>query len=151
MNDEIAELLEAAMFKEVASAALYRKSAGMTDDPAAATLLRELAGTEEKHLDSLKNLPLEAFIDSLETKSRLADLLVSAHLKAPDELAGADLTDTVLFAIKREAESVSFYSDLMGVFSTETAKSLCRFLAHQEMGHKLRLELLYDNIVHIDD
>jgi rubrerythrin len=50
-----------------------------------------------------------------------------------------------------EAESVSFYTGLMGVFSDESAKNLCQALAWQEMAHKAKMELLYDRIVYPED
>jgi rubrerythrin len=151
MNDEVTDILETAMLKEVASAAMYRQAVAMTDDPAAATLLRELAVEEEEHLALLKNMKPETFLESPVAKLRLADLRVADHLKAPDELPGADLTGSLLFAIKQEAESVTFYTDLMGVFSDAMAKKLCQALARQELAHKLQLELLYDRIVYIED
>jgi rubrerythrin len=151
MNDEVADILETAMLKEVASAAMYRQAVVMTDDPAAATLLRELAAEEGEHLAMLQNLKPEAITESPVAKSRLTDLKVADHLKAPDELPGADLTGSLLFAIKREAESVVFYTGLMGVFNDAMAKKLCQALARQELSHKLQLELLYDRIAYYED
>lgn len=146
MNDEIADLLETAMMKEVASSAMYRQASAMTDDPAAATLLKELAAEEDQHLTLLKNFKPENLADSPVIWSRLTEVKIADHLKAPDELPGADLTGSLLFAIKREAESVAFYTGLMGVFRDALAKKLCQALARQELAHKLQLELLYDRI-----
>ena len=151
MNDQVAEIIETAMLKEVASAALYHKAAGQTDDPAAAALLRELAEAEEKHLTVLKNLSPEALIYSMESTAKISELKQSDHLKAPDELAGADLTGTLLFAIKQEASSVIFYKDLSGVFSDDTARKLALTLAEQELGHQQKLEQIYDRVIYIEN
>jgi rubrerythrin len=151
MNDEVAEILETAMLKEVASAATYRQAATAASEPAVATLLEELAAEEGHHLVVLKSLKPEQFYDTPVSRARVADLKVSDHLKAPSELQGAELTETLLFAIKREAESVAFYAGLMGLFGDESAKNLCQALAWQEMAHKAKLELLYDQIVHGED
>ena len=151
MNEEIAEILDTAMLKEVASEAMYRQAAAMASEPSVATLLGELADEEEHHLAVLKNLKPENIIETPVLKTRMADLKLSDHLKAPSELPGAELTESLLFAIKREAESVTFYTELMGLFSDETAKNLCQALAWQELAHKAKLELLYDNIEYAED
>ena len=151
MNDEVSEILETAMMKEVASSAMYRQAVAMTDDPAAATLLRELAAEEDEHLALLKRFKPEVLISSTVTRSRLNEVKSASHLKAPDELPGADLTGTLLFAIKREAESFTFYADLTGVFRDAQAKKLCQALARQELAHKLQLEMLYDRIAYYED
>jgi rubrerythrin len=151
MNQEVSEILETAMMKEVASAAMYRQAATMAPEPAVATLLEELAEEEGHHLAVLKNLNPENIRKTPLFESRMVDLKLSDHLNAPSELPGAELTESLLFAIKREAESVAFYSDLMGVFSDENAKNFCQALAWQEMAHKAKLELLYDRIVYQED
>ena len=151
MNAEVAEILEAAMLKEVASAAMYRQAATLAPEPSVVTLLAELAEEEGHHLAVLKNLDPGNIKKTEAVTSRLADLTLSDHLNAPSELPGAELTEALLFAIKREAESVEFYSGLMGLFGDESAKNLCQALAWQEMAHKSKLELLYDRIVYTED
>jgi rubrerythrin len=151
MNEEISEIMETAMLKEVASSAIYRQAAALSPEPAVTTLLEELAEEEDHHLAVLKNLNPENVKTTPIMKNRVADLKISDHLKAPSELAAAELTETLLFAIKREAESVGFYTELMGLFGDESAKNLCQALAWQEMAHKAKLELLYDHIVYAED
>ena len=84
-------------------------------------------------------------------KAAVTDLKLSDYLKGPEELNGADLTDTLLFAIKREAESAAFYIDLMDIFSERQAKDYCQVLADQELGHKGRLESLYSRIAYLEN
>jgi rubrerythrin len=151
MNDEIAEILETAMLKEVASATMYRKAAAMASEPSVATLLEELAEEEGHHLAVLKNLEPEKIRNTPVLEARVSDLKLSDHLKAPLELTGAELTEALLFAIKQETESVAFYTGLMGLFGDESSKNLCQALSWQEMAHKAKLELLYDSIVYVED
>ncbi len=151
MNEEVSEILETAMLKEVASAAMYRQGTMVASEPAVTTLLEELADEEGRHLAVLKNLDPANIKETPALKTRIADLRLSDHLKAPSELPGAELTETLLFAIKRESESVAFYTGLMGLFTDEDAKNLCQALAWQELAHKAKLELLYDSIVYAED
>jgi rubrerythrin len=150
MNEEVSEILETAMLKEVASAAMYRQAAAKASEPATAALLEGLADEEGHHLAVLKNLSPDNIKDTPILKLRAADLKLSNHLKAPSELPGAELTEALLFAIKSEADSVNFYTGLMGIFTDESAKNLCQALAWQEMAHKAKLELLYDSIVYAE-
>jgi len=151
MNEEVSEILETAMLKEVASAAMYLQAATVASEPAAAALLKELGEEEGQHLAVLKNLDPANIKETPVMKARIADLRLSDHLEAPSELPGAELTETLLFAIKRESESVEFYTGLMGLFSDENAKNLCQALAWQELAHKAKLELLYDSTVYAED
>jgi rubrerythrin len=49
--------------------------------------------------------------------------------------------------MKREQQSVEFYSRMMGMMRDETAKHLCERLVHEELKHKLKLEMLYDDML----
>ena len=53
---ELTELLDEAMYKEIASQAFYIAGQSKTQNPAAKVLMKELAEGELKHLQWLKNL-----------------------------------------------------------------------------------------------
>jgi len=151
MNDEISELLEAAMYKEVAANAFYGQAAKNTDDPGARKLLSELAGAELKHLSDLKKLSQDR-IDRLEWHSqKVTDLKMSEYLTGGDKLRGAGLQDIIIFAIKQEQMAIEFYSRMMSVFRSREAKKLCLRLVQEEMGHKLKLESFYDDFIYYED
>jgi len=61
MSDELTDLLDAAMYKEIASQAFYVAGQNKTQDPAAKALMKELAEEELKHLQWLKAIPLFGF------------------------------------------------------------------------------------------
>jgi rubrerythrin len=54
MPDELTELLDTAIYKEIASEVLYSAAQGKTDDPGAKALLKELAAEEKGHQSRLK-------------------------------------------------------------------------------------------------
>lgn len=56
MRDELTELLDAAIYKEIASQAFYIAGQKKTQDPGAKALMKELAEEELKHSQWLKNL-----------------------------------------------------------------------------------------------
>jgi len=79
------------------------------------------------------------------------NLRISEYLTGGETLEGAGLQDTLTFAMKREQQSIEFYSKLMSVMRDEAAKRLCEGLVHEELKHKLRLEIFYDDFFYGED
>jgi len=146
MPDELTELLDTAIFKEVAAEALYTASQNKADDPAAKVLMKELAKAEAGHAAKLKRLKEKGFTRRDWHPERVTDLKVSDYLTGGDTLEGAGLQDTLIFAMKREQSSIDFYTRLTGIVTDGNAKKLCESLVHEELKHKLRLETLYDDL-----
>jgi rubrerythrin len=145
MEEEIHQLLDAAISKETASQALYAQLQNKTDDPGARQLMKELEADEKSHARWIAKLRDSSDPTSW-TKKPVSDLGISEQLNAPSVLEGAGLQDTLIFAMRREQSSVEFYSRMMAVTRAESGKKLCLRLVNQEMSHKLKLELLYDNL-----
>lgn len=145
MLDEFHDVLDSAIYKEIASEAFYTAMQSKTQDPGAKELMRELAEEEKKHslwikaLRDRKTLPLTS-------SGHVPNLKISDYLTAPENPEGSNLQDTLIYAMKREQQSLEFYSTLMGVLRNVTAKRLCLKLVNQELRHKLKLETIYDNL-----
>jgi rubrerythrin len=151
MPDELTEVLDTAIYKEVASQAVYEAAQQQTTDPAARELLKELASQEVGHAEKLKRLKERGAAQSFWHRDKVADLKISGYLTGGETLEGAGLQDTLIFAMKREEESVAFYRKMMGAMREEEAKQLCASLANEELGHKKRLEVLYDQLFYGGD
>ena len=147
MPGEVAELLDTAIYKEIASQAFYIAGQDKTDDPGARALMKELAQEELRHAQWLEALKEKGLGDEGWYRDKVANLLISEYLTGGDSLEGAGVQDTLLFAMKREQQSVEFYSRAMGAMRDETAKYLCERLVHEELKHKLKLEMLYDDML----
>ena len=146
MPDELSEVLDSAIYKEIASQAVYEAAQQKTDAPGARELLKELARQEVKHAEKLKNLKQKGLAKQQWYQKKITDLKISDYLTGGATLEGAGLQDTLIFAMKREDESVDFYRKMMGMMRAEEAKQLCAGLANEELGHKMRLEILYDQL-----
>jgi len=147
MRDEVTELLDTAIYKEIASQAFYIAGQEKTDDSGARLLMEELAQEELKHARWLEALK-EKGLDSQDCqRDKVPNLMISEYLSGGDSLDGAGVQDTLLFAMKREQQSVDFYSRMMGIIKDETARSLCARLMREELAHKLKLETLYDDMM----
>jgi rubrerythrin len=146
MQAELSELLQTAMYKEVASQAFYTAGQDRTDDPGAKELMKELAEEESRHLQMLKWLKEQDWRDSDWDRQKIPNLMISEYLTGGDKLEGASFQDTLVFAMKREQQSVEFYSRMTGILRYKDAKRLCERLVHEELKHKLRLEMFYDDL-----
>jgi rubrerythrin len=150
-SDELTELLDTAIYKEVSSQALYLGAQKRTEDPGARELMRELAGEELKHAQLLKDLREKGSVRSRWNRDEVPNLRISDYLTDVDTLEGAGLQDTLTFAIKREQQSIEFYSRMMSLLKGQQAKRLCERLVHYELKHKLRLETFYDSFFYGED
>ena len=148
MSDELTELLDEAMYKEIASQAFYIAGQNKAQDPSAKVLMKELAEEELKHLQWLKNLKERGLGKRDWHQEKVPNLMISEYLTGGETLEGAGLQDTLIFAIKREQQAVEFYSKMMGVMRDETAKHLCEKLVHEELKHRLRLEIFYEDLLY---
>jgi rubrerythrin len=144
MQDEMIEVLDTAIYKEVAAEALYTAAQKQTTDAGAKALMRALAEEEKKHSTWLKDLKGNGASADWHT-GETNDLRISSYLTTTDKLNGTGLQDTLIFAIKREQEAMEFYAKMMGVLRGKTAKALCQKLAQEELRHKYKLEVLYDD------
>jgi rubrerythrin len=151
MPDELTDLLDTAIYKEIASQAFYIAGQSKTQDPGARALMKELAQEESRHAEWLKDLK-EKGVERLNWRQeRVQNLMISQYLTSSETLEGAGLQDTLTFAMKREQQSIEFYSKLMSVMRDEAAKRLCERLVHDELKHKLRLEMFYDDFFYGED
>ncbi|KPK20900.1 MAG: hypothetical protein AMJ70_07600 [Dehalococcoidia bacterium SG8_51_3] len=146
MLDELSEVLDSAIYKEIASQAVYEAAQQKTDDPGAKELLKELASQETKHAEKLKVLKEKGLGKQQWSQEEMTDLKISNYLTGGETLEGAGLQDTLIFAMKREEESMDFYRRIAGMIREKEAKELCINLANEELGHKKRLETLYDQL-----
>ena len=151
MLDELSDLLDMAIYKEIAAQAFYIAGQGKTQDEGAKALMRELAEEEIKHSQRLKDLKEKGLRKQDIHLEPVPNLRLSEYLTGSDGLENAGLQDTLAFAIRREQQAIDFYSRLVGIMRDEEAKRLAESLAHEELEHKLRLELLYDDLFYGED
>ena len=151
MTDELSELLDTAMYKEIASQAFYIAGQRKTQDQGAKALMKELAEEELKHSQFLKDIKEKRLDKSSWRRDEVPNLRISEYLTGGETLEGAGLQDTLIFAMKREQQSIEFYLRLMSIMRDEVAKRMCERLVHEELRHKLRLEIFYDNFFYGED
>ena len=113
-------------------------------------MLNELAGEEVKHKEKLEGLlagDTEQIV-AAEQRQKIQDLKLADYLVAPPLDEDATIQDVLMIAMQREKNSHEFYNLMAGMSASESAKEMFQFLAQEELGHKNKIEVLYDDIVY---
>jgi rubrerythrin len=150
MSESLADIIQRAIGFEEEAFALYSNASGMVKNPAAKTVLDELAAEEVNHKEKLIALLAGDVMESVGriTPQRVTDLKLAEHLVAGSLDESASIQDVLLVAMQREKTSNEFYALMSEISENESAKSLFQFLAAEEMVHKNKVETLYEDIIY---
>jgi rubrerythrin len=146
MTGQVSELLEIAMNREIVSQAFYIAGQKQVADPGSRELMAELAADECKHLEMIKALKEKGLTAKEWVPEYVPNLMISEYLVDTPLSEGATIQDVLTLAMKREQQSVEFYSKMMSVMKRKTTKLLCEKLVHAELKHKMKLEMFYDDM-----
>ncbi len=128
----------------------YTGASEMVKLPHVKDMLNELAGEEVKHKEKLEDLlagDTEKIVAAKQSR-KIQDLKLAEYLVAPPLDEDATIQDVLMTAMQREKNSHDFYNLMAGLAASEAAKELFRFLAQEELGHKNKVEVLYDDIIY---
>ncbi len=142
---DVKELINRAAEEEDKSYKFYMNAIDLTKDAAAKVWLRELAEEEIKHKDMLLN-----FDTSKITKfepGKMQDLHITEFLVDKDVTDIKDFQDVLIVAMKKEQKSYNFYVSMAQSSDNVDMRDLCRILAQEELKHKHKIELYYDDII----
>src|SRR3990172_5274868 len=101
MPEELTDLLDAAIYKEVASEDFYTAGHNLTANPGAKALMKELAEQEQRHAQWLKELKEKGLRSSQWHAEKIKDLKISDYLIGGYSLENASIQDVLIFAMKR--------------------------------------------------
>jgi rubrerythrin len=132
----------------------YTGASEMVKLPHVKDMLNELAGEEVKHKEKLEGLlagdaggDIEQIV-AAEQRRQIQDLKLADYLVAPPLDEDATMQDVLMTAMQREKNSHEFYNLMAGMSASESAKEMFEFLAQEELGHKNKVEVLYDDIIY---
>jgi rubrerythrin len=151
MIDELTNLLDIAMDREIVSQSFYIAGQKKTQDAGAIQLMRELADQELRHYNWIKNFKGKGITFSPRHSEKLADLKVSEYLTEVNISEGVSLQDVITAAMKREQRSAEFYQKMKQILETPEGQELCDRLVHEELHHKQKLELFFDDLIGQED
>jgi len=143
--ESVAGIIAFAIRREIDAADGYAQIAGRAKTPGLRELADDLRRQEESHRRLLEGLTAES-VRELEA-SYSPDLQVVDAL--PDEKLTGDMSiqDMLIFAAKKEAQSIALYESLAGLAGTGPNERIFRFLVGQEREHKFKIEAEYESQV----
>jgi rubrerythrin len=142
-------ILTQAVKAEEAAFALYTAAAKVVKSGDAKAVLSDLAKDEAGHKAKIEKLMagnLQWEIRKAEQK-RISDFRLGDNLVVKPLTAESDLQDALLVAVQREKGSHEFYAAMAGAVTDATVKGLFELLAKEELGHKNKVEAMYESLV----
>lgn len=146
----VTSILKRAVQAEEDSYNLYMAAAAAARSPHSRNLLRDLAQDEAGHKARLEEMLAgnPATIVEAGRESQIADLKIGDFLVAQPLQPEADFQDILIVASKREAASRDFYTAMADLACSVELRKLFQYLAEEELGHKNRVESIYEQTVY---
>jgi rubrerythrin len=144
--DEITRIIQVAISNEKNAEEYYREAASIVKLESAKKVLLELAEEEKGHETFLKNLLEKGIKNILSYKheNSLKDLKIVDYLSVKELNEYSNYQDVLTVAMQREKIAYDFYNSMASLVEDEKLKSVFENLAAVEMGHKIKLEKLYE-------
>ncbi len=140
--DSLDEILRFAIRKEADAAAFYKMAADRST-PGVKKTFEELAEMEEGHKKKLEAFdPKEIGRIKLEGTKGLGISEMMEDVPFSSDMSYADL---LRMAIKNEEKAERLYTSMASVVKDAQVKQVLEILAREEIGHKKRLEKIYED------
>jgi rubrerythrin len=139
-------VLEKAIEKEIESQRLYEDLSRKVTQAAARDAFITLRREEEGHEELLRRYLRGELGDGGLGKEQVLDYKIAEYLEQPEITPGMGLAEVFLAAANREKASHEFYLSLAKAHPKGRVRSLLEQLAAQELGHKHKVEFLYNEV-----
>ena len=137
--EKFKDILTFAIEREVEAHELYIYMAAHMTNPEMRIVCEDLAKKELEHKAKLE----QEFIKVGET---VTDLNISDYVTAADNPMDMDYEDLLVFAIKKENQSIKLYNDLAKIVEDNDSREVFLFLINEEIDHKHYFETQYQNL-----
>lgn len=146
---DVKEIIKQAAQQEEKAYKFYMDALKFVKDPASQLWLKELAAEELKHKEMLQKFDASKIKQFKPAK--IQDLHITEYLVDKDIHEIKDFQDVLIVAMKKEQKSYNFYVSMAKSSDNPDMKNLCKTLAQEELKHKHKLELYYDDNVYLWD
>lgn len=146
----VEEIVRQAIKAEEEARSFYEAASKMVTASHVQDTLNELAGEEVKHKERLEKL-LKGDVEKIVSRQKprqIQDLKLADYLMPQTLDEDASFQDVLIVAMQREKASYDFYTLMAGIAASEEPQKLFEFLAQEEMGHKNKIEALYDEVIY---
>jgi len=153
LSNPLQSVIRTAIQREIDANTLYSNVAKLATTPHGRDLLLDMAAQELGHRNRLEAmLKGDVFkVLSRKQQKQVVDLKITDYLVEEPLSADSDLQTILIVAGKREKSSFELYSALARVAGDPEIVKLFEFLANEEMTHKRRVEMMYDELVYQDN
>ena len=146
---DVKEIIKQAAEQEEKAYKFYIDALKFVKDKAAQIWLKELADEELKHKEMLQKFDVSKIKQFKPAK--IHDLHITEYLVDKDVHEIKDFQDVLIVAMKKEQKSYNFYVGMAKSADNPDMKKLCKVLAQEELKHKHKIELYYDDIIFRED
>lgn len=146
---DVKEIVKQATQQEEMAYKFYTDALKYVKDAAAKVWLKELAGEELKHKEMLQKLDVSKVKQFKPAK--IHDLHITEYLVDKDVHEIKDFQDVLIVAMKKEQKAYDFYVGMAKSADSPDMQKICKALAQEELKHKHKLELYYDDVVFKED
>jgi len=139
------EILDFAITKEKEAANFYEDIAQKAPFSGVREMLAEFAEEERKHEAMLKGILSDREKLLKYRIEGIPDLKRSDYILEKEYESSMAYPEILRLAMKREDNSVKFYTELIRISPKEEMTNILKLLSQEEAKHKLKLETLYDD------
>tara|TARA_B100000959_G_C14714690_1_gene514355 strand:- start:26 stop:484 length:459 start_codon:yes stop_codon:yes gene_type:complete len=147
-HKQLSEIMDMAIQFETDASEFYATAADIAKDAAAKTMLKEFAAIELKHKQKLESFDLSDVAHEHHIVAKTHDLHVSDYLVDKEITPDSTSQDIMVHAMKREQKAYEFYARMLKSVTSEEVRNLFEELAEEELEHKEKIEVEYDDIVY---
>src|SRR5574337_936903 len=145
VTTDVKEIIKQAAEQEEKAYKFYTDALKFVKDAAAKLWIKELAAEEVKHKEMLLKFDVSKIRKFKPDK--VQDLHIAEYLVDKDVTEIKDFQDVLIVAMKKEQKSYTFYVSMAKSTDNADMKKLCKILAQEELKHKHKIELYYDDII----
>ncbi len=143
------DILDFAIKSEENANRFYSEFAKKLEKKAIQGVFHELADEENKHKEFL--LEVKAGNKVTPTQEEITDLKISDYMVDMKASLDMDYQEALILSMHREKMAFKLYSNLSNMTTDATMKDTFIMLANQEAKHKLRLEMIYDEEILVEN
>ncbi|NOZ13317.1 MAG: ferritin family protein [Acidobacteria bacterium] len=146
LDERFREIIKVAISNEENAEKFYREAAEKVKLEHAKTALLELAKEETGHAEFLKKILEQGVEEVLAARQteKIQDFKIVDYLSVKELNEYSNYQDVLTAAMQREKIAYEFYQGMADLVSDDKLRGILLKLAEVEMGHKNRLERLYE-------
>lgn len=139
------EVIRFAVEREDEAHKLYKYASELSDSPAAKKLFDELAAEEAMHKEVFSKISIEKAANHKLCK--IPETSISRYLANVELKPNMTYQEILVFSMKSEDNAYNLYKTAAGMTDDERVQKVLMTFADAELGHRRKLESIYEDKV----